>query len=248
MKALDLTNQRFGRLVALYKCNYKKGKRYPWHCICDCGNECDVLTNPLRTGHTQSCGCLQKEKASEIGKRTVYTAMQAVRDSIDLIGERFGALTVIDNVTNHGKNRWKCKCDCGSIIYTDTNHLRSGNTKSCGCIKSHGQRAIALILTENNISFETEKAFDNCRNVETNYPYKFDFYVNNQYIIEYDGVQHFKHNSFFSMSLEEVQTRDLYKNEFCKQQKIPLIRIPYTHLEQLNIKDLLLESSEFIIK
>lgn len=55
---------------------------------------------------------------------------------IDLAGQRFGRLTVVKFV-GHDKNRhrcWECLCDCGKIINVDTSRLRSGNTKSCGCL------------------------------------------------------------------------------------------------------------------
>ena len=57
---IDLTNQTFGYLTPQY---YIKGCK--WHCLCKCGAELDVDTRNLRSGHTKSCGCLQKEKASE---------------------------------------------------------------------------------------------------------------------------------------------------------------------------------------
>lgn len=58
---------------------------------------------------------------------------------IDLTGKRFGRLIVIERVEDHiypsGKHRpkWKCQCDCGNIIFTTGNNLKSGDTKSCGC-------------------------------------------------------------------------------------------------------------------
>jgi hypothetical protein len=57
----DLTEQRFGMLVAKY-CNGKRQRdnRIIWHCVCDCGNECDVDVNSLVGKHTQSCGCRHK--------------------------------------------------------------------------------------------------------------------------------------------------------------------------------------------
>lgn len=58
----DISNQRFGKLTALYPIN-NKGKRI-WHCKCDCGNECDVQIDWLTTGNTTSCGC-QKSKGEE---------------------------------------------------------------------------------------------------------------------------------------------------------------------------------------
>jgi len=39
----------------------------------------------------------------------------------------------------------------------------------------------------------------------------------------------------------------MIKNQWCKNNNIPLIRIPYTHLEDLRLEDLLLETSQFII-
>ena len=60
-KALDLTGQRFGRLVAISKASSRSGKTY-WLCQCDCGNQKEIQTSHLTDGRTLSCGCLQKEK------------------------------------------------------------------------------------------------------------------------------------------------------------------------------------------
>lgn len=55
-KFLDITNQRFGKLVALYKLPSRKGKTY-WMCQCDCGNQKEVQTGHLTSGNIKSCGC-----------------------------------------------------------------------------------------------------------------------------------------------------------------------------------------------
>lgn len=47
-KFIDITNQRYGNLKALYPT--RKYNRFAWHCLCDCGKECDVESNNLRTG------------------------------------------------------------------------------------------------------------------------------------------------------------------------------------------------------
>ena len=65
-KFVDLTGQRFGRLVAIKLLTSKGAKRHKWLCKCDCGNECVVLGHNLVGGHTKSCGCLRKEKARKI--------------------------------------------------------------------------------------------------------------------------------------------------------------------------------------
>ena len=57
----DLSNQRFGMLVAQYFSGRReKDKRNLWHCKCDCGNECDIDVNSLISGHTRSCGCFHR--------------------------------------------------------------------------------------------------------------------------------------------------------------------------------------------
>lgn len=59
-KFIDLTGQRFGRLTVIKKLGHR-GKHILWLCVCDCGTERAVASTHLRSGHSQSCGCLQKE-------------------------------------------------------------------------------------------------------------------------------------------------------------------------------------------
>ena len=56
-KTVDLLGQRFGRLVVTEYAGSRNG-RAVWRCKCDCGNEVDVFSSYLKTGDTQSCGCL----------------------------------------------------------------------------------------------------------------------------------------------------------------------------------------------
>ena len=51
-----------------------------------------------------------------------------------------------------------------------------------------------------------------------------------------------------SQHLFENQQRDIFKNNWCLENNIPLIRIPYTHLNNLCIEDLLLQSSKYLIR
>lgn len=57
----DLAGQRFGRLVVLARDHDRAGSGAYWHCRCDCGGEKSVRSYALRTGATQSCGCLKRE-------------------------------------------------------------------------------------------------------------------------------------------------------------------------------------------
>ena len=59
----DLLNQRFGLLIVLYDTGIRNNNgNVIWHCLCDCGNECDVSSTNLISGHTMSCGCRHKSK------------------------------------------------------------------------------------------------------------------------------------------------------------------------------------------
>lgn len=57
----------------------------------------------------------------------------------DLSGQQFGELTAIRDVGSKKYRRmWECKCSCGQVVVVSSNHLKRGNTKSCGCLKMRG--------------------------------------------------------------------------------------------------------------
>lgn len=111
---------------------------------------------------------------------------------------------------------------------------------SCGCLLSKGEQKISNILQNLNLSFDKQRRFDGCINPRTGYSLKFDFYLPNyNCCIEYDGQQHFFETSLCSDSLKERQKRDEIKNQYCKDNDIKLIRIPYWDYDKLNEEYLL---------
>lgn len=122
-KLIDLTGQRFGRLLVLYRAP-NNGNNVMWHCQCDCGNEKDIKGALLKNGHTTSCGCYHKEQLSQ-------------RSIKDLTGLRSGRLVALEPTNERSKDRkviWKCQCDCGNIAYVASSLLTSQSVKSCGCL------------------------------------------------------------------------------------------------------------------
>ena len=235
---IDLTGQKFGKLTVIERDMQYRDKGVYWKCVCECGNEKTILGTSLRSGATKSCGCLQKIGASKANTK-------------NLIGQKFGKLTVIEKTEKRsscGRIIWKCICDCGNECEATTIVLKSGDKQSCGCIgKSRGEDKITNILKENNILFEREKKFSTCKFPSTNAFARFDFYVNNQYLIEFDGAQHFSQAHGWE-DVVETQMRDNFKNQWCKENNIPLIRIPYTHVDDIVLEDLQLNTSKFIVK
>ena len=118
----DLTGQRFGKLVVIEEikdCENKTRKASLWQCECDCGNKRSVESANLTNGRVTSCGCVIKTRL------------------IDLSGQRFGKLLAIERTENVGNGTmWKCQCDCENktIVNVNAYALRSGHTRSCGCI------------------------------------------------------------------------------------------------------------------
>ena len=69
-KRNTLNGQRFGKLTVIRENGRNKDRQIMWLCQCDCGNTKTVRGKDLLSGHTQSCGCRQKEVVSAL--RTVH--------------------------------------------------------------------------------------------------------------------------------------------------------------------------------
>lgn len=218
--------QQFGDLKVIEKIDSDK-KNSIWKCKCNCGNVISVSKKNLLSGQ-KSCGCSRIK---------------------DIKGKRFGKLIALEPTSErkYGNNVvWLCQCDCGNKCKVALSSLENNLTKSCGCLTSLGELKIMELLNSKKIPFEKQKTFGTCKFFDTNALARFDFYVNDKYLIEFDGRQHFESIDIWE-PLEDIQKRDNYKNQWCKENNIPLIRIPYTHLKDLCIEDLLLETSIYII-
>ena len=71
---------------------------------------------------------------------------------IDLTGQRFGRLTVVERVLpNKGGNAiWRCQCDCGNEVDVWGSALRNGHTKSCGCFRSDTTKDVHTVHGKKN--------------------------------------------------------------------------------------------------
>lgn len=239
----DLTGQRFGFLTVIRRVE-NNGKQVRYLCKCDCGNEKIFYSTNLKRGLSTSCGCFRREKLSQLYFR-------------DLTGQVYGRLTVESLNSYDEKNNnyfWNCICECGTRTVVVGNHLKNGHTQSCGCIISAGEEKISKILSDNNIMFE--KGLSHGLVLPTGGYAKYDFSIFNenkelQYSIEYDGWQHYiESDSKWDRDgkFEIRQNSDKLKNQWCIDNDIPLIRIPYTHFSKICIDDLKLETTQFLIK
>lgn len=125
---IDLVGKRFGKLTVLSKDKVRRtsgGQRIAtWLCKCDCGNTTVVDGQKLRKGHTTSCGCARRENTCR---------------KVDIVGEKFGRLTVVKFIPKPERadyrRQWLCRCECGNLVEVNGSKLRSGHTRSCGCLE-----------------------------------------------------------------------------------------------------------------
>ena len=185
----------------------------------------------MRSGRSKNCGCTKMKK-------------MANANTINEIGKIYGKLTVVEKAeTPKGKigAYWKCKCKCGNEVIVKGDYLRNGDTQSCGCLNSKNEAQIAIMLKELNINYIPQYKINSLY---------FDFAIlssNNDilYFIEYDGIQHFEKGHFHETAYDKTHKNDLIKNNYCFDNNIPLIRIPYN--KKYTKWDLFLPTSNFIL-
>ncbi len=246
----DLRGHKFNKLTVIdFDIEYNKQlkKKNPnakikWTCQCDCGNVCYAGTSDLKRGHKQSCGCLQKEKAA-ITMQEKVQPLAVEKNFQDLTGQRFGYWTVL-NFGFKDKNRhsyWHCKCKCGNEKDVAQTLLKTGQSKSCGCLgNSVGEELIKEILEQAQIPFKQEVTFTDL--VDKN-PLRYDFAIysrsDNKLIglIEYDGRQHTDSTSQWHN--ETLVRHDKMKNEYALRNHIPLLRIDYQDKDKISISYIL---------
>ena len=216
--------------VHVIKQSGKNHGHITWLCQCTCGKQFITIGNYLRNGTTKSCGCLRKESNYNNFK-------------IDLIGKKFGLLTVIEELPDRDKKgylKYKCQCDCGNICEVQGQYLRSGDTKSCGCLISFGEAKISQILQRENVNYKAQYTFHNLYS-DRGYPLRFDFAIFDKQnkllcLLEYQGRQHFQEIPFGQLQREST---DLLKKEYCKNNNLVLFEIKYYENLEQKLEDIL---------
>ena len=122
-KTIDETGNRYGNLNVLCRAaeeDIPPGTRGTcWTCMCDCGELTIVTGTDLRAGRKTSCGCLK-----------------GIAPDKNELGKRHSMLLVLARAPSKGHGaEWLCQCDCGKHVTVRGTDLRSGKTKSCGCLR-----------------------------------------------------------------------------------------------------------------
>ena len=153
----------------------------------------------------------------------------------DIINQKLDDLNSKTTCVESGIFGWKSivsfKCDCNNIFKRKPNtviSMKMWRCNECSNKISKGEKYIIDYLAENNIEFEYQKKFDDCKHINH---LIFDFYLpETNTIIEYDGEFHYRD---VHGGLEIQKIRDSIKNEYCYKNNIKLIRIPFYKFNEI---------------
>lgn len=226
----DVQKEIFNKSVILI--SEYLGNEKPITCRCkDCGN---IWTTQPKVLITNKAGCPKcgKEKAIKgetKSQKKFEEELKEVNPTLKVIGKYKNTHTKI-----------KCLClKCNHEFYSYPSNLLNQSSGCHRCNMSNSERTMLKALDELNINYSSQYSIDDCKFVNV---LKFDaFDTKNNIAFEYNGEQHYypidfggKGQEYARELFELTCNRDKAKQEYCKNNNIPLIIVPYW--EKKNMK------------
>jgi len=176
--------------------------------------------------------CSMKNRMATYEEVKNFIEIESCSSCILISGEYLGSIEPLE-----------IKCHCGNIFNATYDLFKNNNKRQCNYHNiSNGEKIITKYLETNNSQYKTQYIIENCKNIN---PLPFDFAVFDndklQYLIEYDGEHHFSPVSFgekdeikIKEKFERQIKHDNIKNEYCSNNNIILIRIPYWEFNNID--------------
>lgn len=147
----------------------------------------------------------------------------------------------------YSRQALKFRCECGNEFITSISNFQNGKIQCNECTKSisHYEKIFKNFLEKQNIEYIYQYSLNQCRDI---LPLPFDFYIVKEGIlVEIDGEGHYHPCNFNQisnkqsiLSFESTKKHDEIKNNFCYENNIPLLRIPYFAFKDESYKQLFL--------
>jgi hypothetical protein len=226
-------------------------------CLChNCNKYCIYDRCDVRNSKYRTCGCLSNNKicpiciskhnkrvqiCSKCGYKFDKNCKSFAEEHKELLKEWDYEKNIINPhyIVHKSKYKifWICK-KCNNSWQCKISNRTQGKHGCPKCSSSKGENLLESILNKYNIVYNKEQIFDKCKDIKN---LRFDFYLLDYNLcIEYQGEQHYN-NRLSSRYNEEffanIQKKDNIKRDFCKNNNIKLLEIPYW--EQKNIEDIL---------
>ena len=183
------------------------------------GEQSMMADNLIRGHKCKECSYESRFNSMRYSKEYISSYIASVNENTLLNPDDYS--TVV-------KRNLRIRCKCGNEYVTSFANFERYNVNSCfscSCKESAGEVIIRKFLESNNILFEQEKRFSDCRDIR---PLPFDFYLPQYNLcIEFDGKQHFGEMSNSIFDYNTISKHDKIKNDYCLDHGIDIIRIPY---------------------
>ena len=196
----------------------------------NCNHEYPVSPNNFLKGERCPKCELEKRKYYKLKRHCDF-----IKEVFNLVGEEYTVLTEYKTSREYVLMRHN---NCGyEWDITPNNFLRGYRCPNCN--SSKGEIKVKNYLVSNNIKFDIQFRFANCRNKN---PLPFDFVILNKRndvlgLIEYDGIIHYEPIELFggTKELKIRQCNDKIKTNYCLINNISLLRIPYWKLNNIEV-------------
>ena len=175
-----------------------------------------IPTSILRGSGCYKCGMERSIKSKRKTHLQYVKEVKQLNCNIKVLDQYINDSTIILH---------KCLIDGHEWLAKPNNILNGYGCPKCN--ESKGEKQIASLLDSKYVAYERQKKFKDCCDIN---PLPFDFYLPDYNMaIEYDGLQHFKPIKHFggNKAFEYTFKHDKIKNEYCKNNGISLLRIPY---------------------
>ena len=194
-----------------------------------CGNIWETRPAIIKSG--SGCPiCAKKRMIEKRSKKLFKRGKKRFEELIPKLEER-GIIPLEEYKGIDKPIKFKC-LKCGNIWKTIPASIKSGSgCPKCACSK--GEDLLTKIFSESNIKYVSQFSF---KDLKIQGILKFDFYLlDYNILIEFDGSQHFEEVKHWGgkEGLKKIQLSDRLKEEYCKQNNIPLIRISYKDFDKL---------------
>lgn len=195
-----------------------------------CGHIWEIIPNNFLKG--KRCPECNKGFLASDEPFNKKTNEEFVQEVYDLVDNEYAFLE------EYVDARTKIKCrhnDCGYIWnITPDNFLRGRRCPQCA--ESKGEQKIREHLQNIDVVFEQEYSFIGLLSDKKN-PLRFDFAIYNsknnlKFLIEYDGIFHYE-QQYDEDGFNDLKIHDKRKDQYCKDNNIPLLRIPYWEFDNI---------------
>jgi len=194
------------------------------------------MANNHKSNH--SCPKCARERIENARRNSFIEVIKELKELYK--NEPFDFSLINEETYKNTKIKLPIICKKHGIFYRNLDLLRKGTYCPECNINSLAELKAKKWIIDNNLLYEEQKKFDNCRGLKNCLP--FDFYlIKENTCIELDGEHHFRPVQFGGIKYEEAiknfeitKKNDNIKNEYCINNDIDLIRISYKNFKNID--------------